>query len=103
MAEAGDEVCSPELEILGIADEIPAISGVACPAKAKGLVVDIPRLAALQCDNGIKLPAFEEFAPGLHLWKSIGNGESETVANVFFAAAMIHERPSTVHGKERNS
>src|SRR5262249_24936390 len=75
--EKGESVRSNRLEVRRIAIEVPAVGKLACPAKIKGLVVDVPWLATLRRDNGVDLPSFGELALGFPFGKRIGNGKGK--------------------------
>src|ERR1700674_64569 len=47
------------LEVGWVAKEIPAVGGFAGCAEIKRLIIDIPRLATLEADDGIDLPTLE--------------------------------------------
>src|SRR5205807_2956897 len=87
--DIGEAIRPLRPKVRRIAEEIPAIGQIAGSAQIKGLVIDSPRLPALQRDDGIELPAFKELAPGFLLRERVGHGERKAVSNVKVAAVMV--------------
>ena len=88
------------LEVLVVAEEIPAIGILEGPADIVRLVVPVPGLAGLQRYNRIELPAFQQLCRRFLPWKGVRRRKSEAMGYVEVAARIFAARVRAVLRKE---
>ncbi len=99
--EIGNAGRGRDAEIGRFAEEVPAVAEFAGETDVVAVgeaVNDAPRQAALDRDDGVDLPAFEQVRERFDVGQLIGEGEGEAVADVDIGVAPFGTRIEAILG-----
>src|SRR6516164_7138904 len=82
-----------------MAEEVPAVNKFAGAADVCAGIDGTPGLSAVDGDDGVDLPAFEQLSPTLDVRDSIRQRQGKAVAHIEVAAGILTLRIHTVHGQ----
>src|SRR5260370_38409844 len=91
-----NRIRSLRFEVFRVPEEVPAVRKLAGGAEVVAGIKRLPGLPALQCQNGIDLPTFQQLPPGLLPRNAIRHRKRKPMLDVDVAVPVLGPRACAV-------